>query len=147
MWFKRRRRTFDFELAPDEIFLDASNQPDFDQNQLEGRLEKPIGRRSFLGIGVVIGLVFFALVAQAANLEIRKGATLAAQSERNRLRPDVLFAQRGAILDRNGTPLVSNVEDPDGSITRTYATPGFGHLLGYVSYPKKDSYDEKGHAD
>jgi penicillin-binding protein 2 len=139
MWFKRRRRTFDFELAPDEIFLDASNQPDFDQNQLEGKLEQPIGRRSFLGIGVVIGLVFFTLVAQAANLEIRKGATLAAQSEKNRLRPDVIFAQRGAILDRNGTPLVSNVEDPDGTITRTYATPGFGHLLGYVSYPKKDS--------
>ncbi|CAN5728835.1 hypothetical protein BH11PAT2_BH11PAT2_06800 [soil metagenome] len=138
MWFKKRR-TYDFELAPDEIFLDASNQPDFNKNQLEGRLEQPLGRRSFLGVGVVIGLVFFALVAQAANLEIRKGGALAAQSQKNLLRPDVIFAQRGAILDRNGVPLVSNVQSPDGTITRTYLGPGFSHLLGYVSYPKKDS--------
>ncbi len=139
MWFRKRSRTLDFELAPDEIFLDASNQPEFNQNQLEGRLERPIRRRSFLGVGVVVGIVFFALAAQAANLEIKQGSTFAAQSEKNRLRPDVIFAQRGAILDRNGTPLVSNVEAPDGTITRTYTTPGFGHLLGYVSYPKKDS--------
>jgi penicillin-binding protein 2 len=43
------------------------------------------------------------------------------------------------VLDRNGQPLISNVESTDGSIKRTYAGPGFAHLLGYVSYPKKDS--------
>jgi penicillin-binding protein 2 len=135
----RRKRYQDFELAPDEIFLDSSNQPDFNTNQLEGRLEKPLSRTSFIGVGVFIVLVFIALSAQAANLEIIKGAKYALQSEKNRLRPQVIFAERGAILDRNGVPLVSNEEEPDGTVKRLYMSPGFGHLLGYVSYPKKDS--------
>lgn len=138
MWF-RKKKFRDYELAPDEIFLDSSNQPDFNTNQLEGRLEKPISRRSYVGIGVFVVLVFAALTAQAANLELIKGAKFALQSEKNRLRPQVLFAERGAILDRNGTALVSNEEEPDGTVKRTYASPGFAHLLGYVSYPKKDS--------
>lgn len=137
--FRRRKRYTNPELDPDEIFLDASNQPDFNRDQLEGRLERPISSRSFLGMGGVILLVFFALIAQAANLGIVQGEKFAAQSERNRLRPDVIFAQRGAILDRNGTPLVSNERNDDGTISRVYASPGFAHLLGYVSYPKKDS--------
>lgn len=137
---KRRSKKYgDFELAPDEIFLDSSNQPNFNTDQLEGRLEQPISRRSFIGIGFAVCLVFVALIAQAANLEIIQGAKYALQSEKNRLRPQVLFAQRGAILDRNGVPLVSNQQEPDGTVKREYASPGFAHLLGYVSYPKKDS--------
>lgn len=135
-----RKRTYtEFELDPDEIFLDSSNLPEFNTNSLEGRLEKPLQRRVYWGMGIFIGLVFFALVAQAAKLEIMKGASFALQSEKNRLRPEVIFAQRGAILDRNGNALVSNKVADDGSVSRVYQTPGFAHLLGYASYPKKDS--------
>lgn len=135
----RKKKYRDHELAPDEIFLDSSNQPDFNTNQLEGRLEKPLSRGSYAGITIVALIVFGLLSAQAANLEILKGAKYALQSERNRLREQVIFAERGAILDRTGTPLVSNEEESDGTVKRIYASPGFGHLLGYVSYPKKDS--------
>lgn len=138
-FFRPKRRYRDHELAPDEIFLDASNQPDFDRGQLEGRLERPLSRLSFAGLQAAVLFVGVALVAQAANLGIVQGDTYAERSERNRLRPDVLFAQRGAILDRTGKPLASNVVNEDGTVTRTYESPGFGHLLGYVSYPKKDS--------
>ncbi len=138
MWF-RRKKFRDYELAPDEIFLDASNQPDFNTSQLEGRIEQPISQRSFIGISIFVIAVFAALTAQAANLEIVKGAKYALQSEKNRLRPQVVFAQRGALLDRNGTALVSNEQQTDGAIKRVYESPGFAHLLGYVSYPKKDS--------
>lgn len=138
MRFGRRRRGRDPELAPDEIFLDSSNLPDFDQGRLEGRLEKPISRRTISGVVVVLALMLIALVAQAANLEVIKGAKYAEQSEKNRLRPGILFAERGAILDRNGVPLVSNEATDDGTVKRNYKTPGFAHLLGYVSYPKKD---------
>ncbi|KND50996.1 MAG: penicillin-binding protein 2 [Parcubacteria bacterium C7867-007] len=134
-----RRHYKDPELNPDDIFLDATNLPEFNQSSLEGRLEKPIGQSTYLGLFIVSFLIFGALVAQAANLELIQGSKYASQSERNRLRPEVLFAQRGAILDRNGVSLVSNVESDDGSVKRTYESPGFGHLLGYVSYPKKDS--------
>jgi penicillin-binding protein 2 len=138
MW-GRRKKYQDFELAPDEIFLDSSNQPDFNTNQLEGRLERPLSRTSFLGIGLCVVLIFTALVAQAANLELMQGAKYALQSERNRLRPQVIFAERGAVLDRTGASLVSNKQEADGTVTRVYESPGFAHLLGYVSYPKRDS--------
>lgn len=139
MIFNRRRKRRNLELAPDEIFLDATNLPDFDQGRLEGRLERPISKRTFVGIGVVIALLLVALVAQAANLEVMKGDTYASQSEKNRLRPGIIFAERGAILDSQGTVLVTNQSTDDGSVKRIYKTPGFSHLLGYVSYPKKDS--------
>lgn len=138
MMFGRRRKRRNPELNPDDIFLDSSNLPDFDRSRLEGRLEKPISERTFAGVTLVMGLVFFALIAQAANLEVAKGSAYAEQSEKNRLRPGVLFAARGAILDRNGVALVQNQASDSGEVTRAYKTPGFAHLLGYVSYPKKD---------
>ncbi len=137
--FRKRKSRRNYELAPDEIFLDASNLPAFDRTRLEGRLERPIPRTTYVGICSIIGVILVVLVGQAANLELLKGKVFAAQSERNRLRPEVIFAERGAVVDRNGVPLVSNVATADGFVKRVYETPGFGHLLGYVSYPKKDS--------
>jgi penicillin-binding protein 2 len=134
----KRAHARDPEISPDEIFLDATNLPNFNQGSLEGRLEKPLGRGTYIGIAVVAGFIFIALVAQAAHLEIQKGAVYANRSQQNLLRPTVLFAERGAISDRNGVPLVTNESTPDGFVKRIYKTAGFSELLGYVSYPKKD---------
>ncbi|HEX5774977.1 MAG TPA: penicillin-binding transpeptidase domain-containing protein, partial [Candidatus Paceibacterota bacterium] len=137
---RRRRKAYrEREIAPDEIFLDSSNLPAFDPNRLEGRLERPIPRSVFTGMLLVMALVFTGLIAQAGNLQIMQGEAYAAQSERNRVRPEVLFAKRGAIVDRTGAALVYNEETESGYVRRVYASPGFSHLLGYVSYPKKDS--------
>ena len=38
----QRKKRLDPEIAPDEIFLDASNAPAFDRARFEGRLEKPL---------------------------------------------------------------------------------------------------------
>ena len=45
-WWKSKKRLYG-DIAPDEIFLDAANLPNFDRNQFEGRIEKPIGKRSY----------------------------------------------------------------------------------------------------
>jgi len=127
------------ELAPEDIFLDSSNLPSFDTGRLEGRLETPIGERAYVGIVVVVVLCLGTLVAQAANLQLVQGEAFAEKSERNRLRTETVFAKRGVLLDRNGVPLVENAPTEDGYVSRTYVTPGFAHLLGYVSYPEKDS--------
>lgn len=139
--FRRRlgKRGRGGELAPEDIFLDSSNLPDFDHASLEGRLERPIGERAYLAMTLAVMLALCALAAQAASLQVMKGDAYAAQSERNRLRPEVMFAERGAILDRNRVPLVENAATEDGFVRRVYKAPGFAHLLGYVSYPKKDS--------
>ncbi|MDR3548505.1 MAG: penicillin-binding transpeptidase domain-containing protein [Candidatus Pacebacteria bacterium] len=137
--FGRRPKVRDPEISPDEIFLDAANLPDFNQSSLEGRLEKPLGRGMYITFGTVVVLILIGLTAQAAHLELVNGKLYATRSQNNLLRPEVLFAQRGAILDRNGLPLVTNVTGADGFVKRVYKTPGFSTLLGYVSYPKKDS--------
>ncbi len=135
--YRRHRRKL--ELNPDDIFLDSSNLSGFDQSRLEGRLERPVNQRTFATIGLAIMLAFTLLAAQAANLQIVQGTAYAERSERNRLRPEVVFAERGAIVDRNGTALVYNEQGEDGFVRRVYEYPGFSHLLGYVSYPKRDS--------
>jgi penicillin-binding protein 2 len=138
--FRRKRgRARARELAPEDILLDAENLPDFDRGRLEGRLEKPIPRSTYAGAQILLAGMLFVLLVQAAHLELVKGSVFAAQSERNRVRPEVIFAARGAIVDRNGVSLVSNEVSENDLVTRKYASPGFAHLLGYVSYPKKDS--------
>ncbi len=134
----RRGRYRDHEIAPDEIFLDASNLPDFDRSRLEGRLEKPISQGTYRVLVVGLSLMFIALLAQAWNLEVRQGTVYAAKSEKNVLRPQTIFAERGAITDRNDAVLVSNEKTDSTFNNRVYPVTGFSSLLGYVSYPKKD---------
>lgn len=137
-WF-RKKRYADPEIAPDEIFLDASNLPDFNKSSLEGSLEKPLSRGSYVGLGIAVAILLLVVFGQAWHLQILDGSKYAQASERNVLEPQVLFPSRGAVLDTNGVPLISNSEGTDGSVTRTYMTPGFSALLGYVSTPKKDA--------
>ncbi|MBP6860519.1 MAG: hypothetical protein KBC38_03105 [Candidatus Pacebacteria bacterium] len=133
------RRYREREIAPDEIFLDASNIPAFDRERMEGRLEEPLSARAFWGLGGLVTVMLLILAGQSMHLQVMKGKAYAAQSERNTLSPEVIFAPRGAITDRRGEPLVSNEATEEGFTRRVYASPGFAHLLGYVSYPKKDS--------
>jgi penicillin-binding protein 2 len=135
----RRKRRLDPEIAPDEIFLDASNAPEFDRARFEGRLEKPLSRETFYYLGGVLGLLFLILCIRAWDLEIRNGSEYAAESAHNSLEAKTLFAPRGIITDVNGVVLAENVQKDDGSVRRAYPVPALGQIIGYVSYPKKDA--------
>lgn len=140
-WLLRlgRRRRHDFEIAPDEIFLDAQNRPDFDQDRLEGRLERPLARSSFILVASLLTILLLTLLAGSWSLQVRQGSAYAAESAHNSLETTTLFAERGIIQDRNGVSLVTNTGTSTEFATRIYKSPGFSSLLGYVSYPKKDS--------
>ena len=45
-----RRHT---EIDPDEIFIDSSNLPDFDTDQFEGQIERPISKNSIRIAGII----------------------------------------------------------------------------------------------
>ncbi len=163
--FKRKRQLSDKhlkqlsrEIDPDEIFLDAKNLPGFDKDQFEGRIEKPISRVAVLGLFLVFLLIQVVFLSRTAYLQIANGSAFLAKSENNRLNNTPIFAMRGVIYDRNKVPLAWNSYDDAAAKTaliisgtgtstqmmpfphRSYiAAPGFGHLLGYVSYPKRDS--------
>ncbi|HMO78777.1 MAG TPA: penicillin-binding transpeptidase domain-containing protein [Candidatus Paceibacterota bacterium] len=129
------------EIDPDEIFLDSQNLPGFDTDQFEGRLEKPISRKLIWIFGIFFCLVLIVFFFQISNLQIRQGQAFAEQSERNRLRNSIVFADRGIIYDIKNVPLAWNnpSTDDDFSKRKYIEIPGFSNLLGYITYPKKDS--------
>lgn len=135
-----RKKKHQIEL--DEIFIDASNLPSFDRARLEGRIEVPLARRSIYGVGIVFLLIAFVFIGQAFRLQVVEGQAFREQSENNRLDRALLIAERGVIYDRHGERLAWNKRDADidDFAGRAYTDRrGLGQLLGYVSYPRKDS--------
>lgn len=142
--FLKRKRSYGREINPDEIFLDSSNLPDFDKQQFEGVIEKPIPRSSSNALIFIFVFIFLAFTVKIFGLQIVHGEFYYNKSLNNSLTHEPIFAQRGIIYDRNGVPLAWNgkEEGEEDIPERVYTEKGgFSHLLGYVSYPKKD---EKG---
>lgn len=137
--YLRRQRTNRF-INPEDIFVDSENLPAFDRHQFEGRIEHPISKRAVFGVALVFCLLGVGYLGQVWKLQVVRGEVFAVASEENRLQHSAVFANRGVIYDRNGVPLAWNV--PNAALDfseRVYISePGFGNLLGYVKYPKKD---------
>ena len=138
-FFKRKRHYQAIE--PDEILIDAENLPDFDTSRLEGRIERPIGNRTFRSFLVLISLIGIIFLGQLFNLEVMRYSTLAKRAEANSLEQTTIPALRGLVTDRSGVPLAENVSTGDGQASTTRAYPlgaATANLIGYVSYPKRD---------
>lgn len=138
MNLKIKRKNADIE--PDEIFIDSHNLPQFDTQQFEGRLDKPISRFSLLGVLIIFLIIIILFSSKLWTLQISNGEHYANKSENNRLRTTPIFAPRGVIYDRNGEELAWNSpgSDPDINIRKYSIEPGLAHVLGYVQYPSKD---------
>ncbi len=141
MIFRRKKRISTPEVYPDEIFLDSQNIPLFDRQQFEGRIERAISKRTILVLGVFFGFIGVVFIGRASILQIKMGEAYTIRSEQNSLDAMPLFSDRGIIFDRNGKELVSNSMSADSDFPkREYIKQqGFAHVLGYVSYPAKDT--------
>jgi penicillin-binding protein 2 len=146
-WKKRRNYA---SIDPDEILIDSQNLPEFNTDQFEGRIEKPISSRIFGLVAFFIFIVSSIFLWRLWNLQITDGEFYAQKSQNNSLHDTVIFADRGLILDRDGKPLAWNELNPDDSnySLRRYATSsGLSTTLGYIKYPTKDKngfyYQEK----
>jgi penicillin-binding protein 2 len=138
----RRRKKIQTQIDPDEILIDSQNAGAFDRDQFEGRIERPLGQRSFLFVGVIVGLAFVGLLVRAGDLQIMRGVAYAKEAEDNQLSQQTIVADRGVITDRNGIPLAYNVRQSvtDEFAERMYASiRGVAHVVGYVKPPAKDS--------
>lgn len=137
---KNKLRNKNSFVEPDEIFLDSKNLQNFDRQQFEGRIEKPITKKTALFVGVLFLVFMFVFGARLSYLQIKKGEAYYARSQNNMLEKTIIFTGRGIIYDRNKVELAWNKNDNEnGAVpTRTYLSPGFSHLVGYVSYPTKD---------
>jgi penicillin-binding protein 2 len=130
------------EIEPDEIFLDSSNLPEFDRNQFEGRIEQPIRRGIVIKLGAIFLIIVSVMLFRTWELQAVEGEAYKIQSEINRLRHGLIFSERGVIFDKNGIELAWNEPSESDTFARRayYPEKGFAHVLGYLSYPLKDTY-------
>jgi penicillin-binding protein 2 len=148
--FKKRRIISDLTTVfgeEDTPATDPNRGTTFWTANRGGKLQK---RFEFLiGIAIIIAIIF---IYQLWQLQIVQGEALAIESQQNTLAQTPLFAQRGIILDRNERRLAWNTNSSSSPFfPRSYASSsGFGHLLGYISYPQQDDkgffyeYDTRG---
>lgn len=130
--FRRSRRLYK-ELNPDEVFLDASNLPDFDNQQFEGRLEKAISRGTIIFFLLSCLAIFLTLAIRVGYLQIFRGGYYADRSLNNTLNFLTIFPDRGNIYDCRGEALAWNDKG------RKYSeNPAFSHLLGYLGFPSPE---------
>jgi len=135
-----RRKKGEPKIYPDEIFMDAENISGLDTNHFEGRLERPIGKKSILFLSAIFGLIGVFFVVKLFSLQIIKGEAYANRSEKNILKKEKTLPLRGAIYDKNGIALTWN-----GEKDRQYIRlPGFSHILGYTGLPTKEEKEKRG---
>ncbi len=141
---KRKAKKIEvFELHPDELLLDVHNLPAFDKQQFEGRVERPIPKRSLKAILVAVFAVMGIFSIRLFYLQIIRHDFYALRSTINSVETVPIFADRGVIYDRHNNELAWNTIDVEGGRTvRKYThLEGFANFLGYVSYPAKDTND------
>ena len=141
-WQRRKHKRPTKEIHPDEIFVDSSNLPEFDKDQFEGRIERPLSSGAIAAGGGVAVLILLLLLVRAGYLQITRGPQYAQRALDNQLSEQTVFAERGTILDRNGVLLADNSRTSvtDDFAKRIYATyRGIAHAVGYVKTPAKDS--------
>lgn len=142
---KRKIKNGNLFVDPDEIFLDSQNLENFDRQQFEGRIEKAISKKTVLFLGVFFITSAILLSGRLGYLQIQKGEAYMERSQNNTLEKQILFSDRGIIYDRNKVELAWNKKDEfykeHSFPVRSYLSPGFSHVLGYVSYPAKDKND------
>ncbi len=133
-------------VEPDEIFLDSKNIQNFDRQQFEGRIEKTISKKNISFLRVSFFFIILIFGARLVYLQVQNGDTYKKRSENNVLEKVTIFTERGIIYDRDKRELVWNnkTDDKNNDLSvlaykRMYASPGFSHVLGYVSYPAKDN--------
>ncbi len=131
------------EISLDEILLDSSNLPLFNTSRMEGRIEMPLPERNIYVVGGIFTLIALVFFSQIYKLQVIEGAMLTAKSEQNMLAQTLIVAPRGTVYDRNGELIAWNEIDQSGEYefpVRAYTDrDGVGQLIGYVSYPQKDS--------
>lgn len=128
----------------EEILLDSSNLPAFNQGRLEGKRELPITRRNVFFVGGFFMLVAVFFLFKLYSLQVTEGGYYKEISDGNSIDRTVIIAERGVIYDRNGEMLAWNAEDKGDRFDfpmRAYSDrDGLGQLIGYVSYPQKDKH-------
>ena len=139
-WLTKTKRSSLGEINPEDILMDASNVPNFNQQKMEGVIMRSINKGMIYIIGSTFACVMIFYIYQLYSMQIVNNIHYQTLAEKNKIRSVPIFPKRGAITDRRGVLLAWNYVSIDTElIKREYIdTNGYSNLLGYVSYPKID---------
>ncbi|PIR37904.1 MAG: hypothetical protein COV34_02335 [Candidatus Zambryskibacteria bacterium CG10_big_fil_rev_8_21_14_0_10_42_12] len=129
-------------VFPEDVLMDSHNLPQFDTYQCEGRLVSPITEKTLSLFAFIFVLIAGVYASRLFYLQVVYGDEYRDQSEINRLRQSIIFAERGTIYDRNGEKIAWNEPStvPGEVFKRMYREASGSHVLaGYISYPTKDA--------
>ncbi len=152
---RRARKAASHEIDPEDVFLDSQNLSALNIDQMEGHFERPLGRHIFYFFLIFSSLLIGGYSYRLFTMQVVNSDTYTTKADNNHLKKIPLFALRGTISDRNGELLAWNTlgnyiykntnasssekVSVDDIPMRVYTeSEGFSHLLGYVSYPKRD---------
>lgn len=131
-WFFSRKKILK-NIDPDDIFLDSKNLPSLDEQQFEGRAERPIKKPLIYLLGLIFILVGFSFIWRVSLVQVAEGESFARRSENNKLRHTIIFPERGNIYDRRGEEIAWNNEGRE-----YYSGAGLSHILGFIGLPSDD---------
>ena len=139
----RLKHRYTKQVDVEEVLLDASNIPEFNRARLEGKRELPITKKNTRLVWFLFLAIATVFLAQIYNIQIVNGKEYRQVAENNSLNTAFIIAERGVVYDRRGEMLAWNERDESGEYDfpiRAYTDrAGLGQVLGYVSYPKKDT--------
>lgn len=105
----RHRRLISNGVDPEEIFIDSALASHDPVKELEGKMERPLGRRSsLLFLVLALGAIGY-LASEAFSLQVVSGLDFFSRAQENRFASRTVYAPRGIIRDRRGETLVQNV--------------------------------------
>ena len=130
-----------------KIDLEETLQDNFKYNKFndkghEGYISKTIPNYIIYVLGLVIFLFGSIFLYRSFTIQIVEGEIYKNTSIGNTFEEQIIFSRRGTIFDRNGTQLVWNEykDETQEKIKRKYTNKnGVGHVVGYITYPKKDA--------
>ena len=83
LFTRRARKAASHEIDPEDVFLDSQNLSSLNIDQMEGQLERPIGRQVFyfflIGIFSFLGLYAYRLF----SMQILQGSSYVEKADNN----------------------------------------------------------------
>lgn len=144
------KKSSSHEIDPEDVFIDSQNLSMLNLDQMQGQLERPLGKHIFYTTLVLSCILIIGFSYRLYAMQVIQGDDYREMADKNRLKKIPLFALRGTISDRSGQILAWNSVFNNASGTepqkitddipkRLYTEEkGFAHILGYVTYPKRD---------
>lgn len=136
--FSFRKRTH--SIDPEDVFTDSLRGSGFDE--YEGVMDVPVSRWSVYLVSLAVLAFSGVFLYKAYSFQVLDYDELSKKAFKNNFTSVPILAMRGSIVDSRGEVLAQTVKSTttEDAYSRVYTErTGLGNVLGFVSYPQKDS--------